>query len=172
MDDIFDELISSVNAPSLYKICRTCKESKFVSYFSLDKTKKDGRTTQCKSCYSEYHNKNSLKINERRKSLHDRYRERSKLKSKEWARNNPEKVKNKSLSKYGLTLIEFNSLVEVQNGLCLICKCELVIGRHTHVDHCHTTGKVRGILCQSCNTKLGWFEKNHHEILSYLNRSK
>jgi predicted adenine nucleotide alpha hydrolase (AANH) superfamily ATPase len=53
---------------------------------------------------------------------------------------------------------------------CQICG-ELELTRSSkrhHVDHCHKTGKVRGLLCQSCNLKLGWFEKNQENILAYL----
>lgn len=47
-----------------------------------------------------------------------------------------------------------------QNNLCAICKDELPEGKHCHVDHDHTTGKVRGLLCHHCNTALGLFDEN------------
>ena len=55
---------------------------------------------------------------------------------------------------------------------CLICGEEEFSRsekRH-HVDHCHKTGKVRGLLCQRCNLKLGWYEKYQDQINSYLMR--
>jgi len=155
---------------SAVKCCRTCVEYKPLEHFSKDATKKDGKNTQCKSCYSEYHGANHARINARRKALHVRYSERSKAYSKEWAKANPEKVKNKSLAKYGLDLDGFNCLVELQHGLCKICECELIIGKHSHVDHDHDTGEVRGILCQNCNTKLGWYEKHTGSIHRYLKK--
>ena len=50
-------------------------------------------------------------------------------------------------------------LVKKQKGLCKICKSDGG-GRSLHVDHCHTTGKVRGLLCSNCNTGLGLFKDN------------
>ena len=58
--------------------------------------------------------------------------------------------------KYGISLQEYNDMFANQDGCCSIC------GRHQvefknalHVDHCHHTGKVRELLCQSCNTGIG-----------------
>ena len=57
--------------------------------------------------------------------------------------------------KYGLTLRKFFRMISDQCGRCKICGKKLDMGRHTHIDHCHTTGKVRGILCRGCNLGLG-----------------
>lgn len=60
---------------------------------------------------------------------------------------------------YGITLDERNKLLEIQAFKCAICQCELEPhGTLTHTDHCHTTGKVRGILCTNCNRGLGHFK--------------
>lgn len=58
------------------------------------------------------------------------------------------------LKRYGLTEIEFAVIEASQQGVCLICQqfCE-----NMHVDHCHSTGKVRGLLCPQCNVGLGSF---------------
>lgn len=57
-------------------------------------------------------------------------------------------------TKYGLTLKEYYEMESSQNGVCAICK-----GRSTDkslaVDHCHETGKIRGLLCDRCNIALG-----------------
>jgi hypothetical protein len=52
-----------------------------------------------------------------------------------------------------------------QIGLCAICQEPMTKPR---LDHCHVTGFVRGALCNSCNVKLGWFEKRRKEIENYL----
>lgn len=59
--------------------------------------------------------------------------------------------------RYGITLDDYNSVLEAQNGRCAICG-ELP-SNHLCIDHDHKTGKVRGLLCISCNVALGWFEK-------------
>jgi hypothetical protein len=71
-------------------------------------------------------------------------------------------VKNrerKLKSRYGITIEEYNHLLKKQRGRCAICK--LSEDEHTNslaVDHCHSTGKVRGLLCTSCNVALGHFK--------------
>jgi len=57
--------------------------------------------------------------------------------------------------KYGLTLLEFNSLLSKQGYKCAICDKPLENRRDIHIDHDHKKGKVRGILCRSCNTGIG-----------------
>ena len=52
---------------------------------------------------------------------------------------------------YGLTRLELNVLVEIQGGLCAICQ----VNPAEHVDHCHDSGKIRGVLCFTCNVALG-----------------
>ena len=68
--------------------------------------------------------------------------------------------------KYGITLEQYNAMFTVQNGCCLICnEHQTVSGKELSVDHCHTTGKIRGLLCSNCNLMLG-FAKDNVEILS------
>lgn len=58
---------------------------------------------------------------------------------------------------------------EAQAGGCAICREPLTVTRH--IDHSHVSGFVRGVLCASCNTKLGWYEKRKHAIEGYLARA-
>jgi hypothetical protein len=60
--------------------------------------------------------------------------------------------------RYGLTLEQYQSLVEKQGGRCAICK--RVLEKILVVDHCHETGRVRGLLCDRCNAGLGMFVDN------------
>ncbi len=64
---------------------------------------------------------------------------------------------------YGITKQEYNEMLEVQGGACLLCnkksyKTSSGKVRSLYVDHCHDTGKVRGLLCQNCNVGLGNFK--------------
>lgn len=78
-----------------------------------------------------------------------------------WAKNHPEsghryKLKNR----YGISIVEYNTLLKSQNGVCAICEqLETKKMKNTlqylSVDHCHKTGKNRGLLCDSCNRTLG-----------------
>lgn len=63
---------------------------------------------------------------------------------------------------YGLTMVEYNALLRTQGGVCAVCgKDEPQARGRTGkqfalaVDHCHKTGKVRGLLCQKCNRAIG-----------------
>ncbi len=67
--------------------------------------------------------------------------------------------------KYGIALGDFNRLLDKQNNRCAICKqCPPLIkakwgfAQTLHVDHCHRTGVVRGLLCVRCNQSIGRFE--------------
>ena len=56
---------------------------------------------------------------------------------------------------------DFNSMFEAQKGYCKICeKHQLDLGKTLSVDHNHTTGQVRGLLCQKCNAMIGMANDN------------
>jgi hypothetical protein len=64
-------------------------------------------------------------------------------------------------------------MLELQQGKCAIC--EKSSDKHLFVDHCHTTGKIRGLLCQHCNTLLGMAFDDTNILLSavaYLNKQE
>ena len=61
------------------------------------------------------------------------------------------------LARYGMTPDEFQAMLADQGGVCFICGREEVLDRALSVDHCHTCGAVRGLLCCRCNFALGAF---------------
>lgn len=74
---------------------------------------------------------------------------------------------NRIHTKYGISQTEWQSLWNQQQGLCGVCRCILTPppDYHTSVDHCHATGRVRGLLCTACNTGLGHFKDNAQNML-------
>ena len=55
-----------------------------------------------------------------------------------------------------MSLDDYNKLYEEQRGCCCICKTrESKLNKKLFVDHCHTTGKIRGLLCHHCNAAIG-----------------
>jgi hypothetical protein len=73
--------------------------------------------------------------------------------------------------KYNLTEEQVHALKEAQGDNCAICGREKPFARWRRelvIDHCHTTGAVRGLLCNRCNTHLGWYEENLDKIKGYL----
>lgn len=73
---------------------------------------------------------------------------------------------------YGLTRSQYEALLAAQGGGCALCGAEAgTQGEALHVDHCHDSQKVRGILCSRCNRGLGYFEDDPRRLLdaaSYL----
>lgn len=58
-------------------------------------------------------------------------------------------------SRYGITISDYDRMEQEQNGLCLICHRPETQRKRLAVDHCHKTGKVRGLLCTTCNSAIG-----------------
>jgi hypothetical protein len=86
----------------------------------------------------------------------------------EWKAEHPGWHRNWWLKKeYGISLVEFNRLVEEQKGLCAICE-ELPGKRGLHADHCHVNGGVRGLLCFRCNAALGLFRNNPRLLVNAI----
>ena len=80
-------------------------------------------------------------------------------------------------SAYGISLDTYNKMVLEHKHKCAICGCDETESHHglLHVDHCHKTGKVRGLLCQLCNTALGKFKDSEEMLLkavSYIRKYK
>jgi hypothetical protein len=79
--------------------------------------------------------------------------------------------------KYNLSIEEFDKMFETQNFKCAICSNTHSYGRRNtlHVDHCHETGKVRGLLCNNCNAGMGLLQDNIENLkkaIEYLEKSK
>lgn len=104
---------------------------------------------------------------ERMKALRKKSPERYREANVKWRNNNREKLradeklrasKHGNLKKYGMTKEDFNTMLDQQGGVCKICRNPNLQQKvRLHVDHCHKTGIVRGLLCAHCNHGLGRF---------------
>lgn len=65
---------------------------------------------------------------------------------------------------FNLSVEDYNDMKKSQDDACKICGRKVKLA----VDHCHTTNKVRGLLCITCNTHLGWYEREKINIERYL----
>jgi hypothetical protein len=130
----------------LIKTCIKCKKTWVLSNFYKKSGRKNQWQSYCKFCV---HNLRALDA----KNNPKKYAKRAKL----WRDKNPDKVKNNHLkAKFGITLKDFNRMRKTQNYKCFGCKrSEKLFNRHLCVDHCHKTGKIRALLCNSCNGILG-----------------
>ena len=89
--------------------------------------------------------------------------------------------KNSKLKKaYGITLDQYNEMLSKQDGKCMICLSDNngfynKKPKAFAVDHCHTTGKIRGLLCGDCNTGIGLLKDNIdllNNAIKYLNKTR
>ena len=113
------------------KVCYRCDIEQPLSAFSNEKKKSDGKSSRCRTCSSEMF-KNWRNANLETQRIKDRVTHYTRT--------------------YNLTLEDAKKLVDSRIGLCPICTqiAPLV------VDHCHTSGAVRGLICSSCNSVLGY----------------
>jgi coenzyme F420-reducing hydrogenase beta subunit len=104
-------------------------------------------------------------IERRRNKLGSRCKSCSREVAREWRAKNPDAEKKRYklnrqsvrerhlVKKYGVSLAEYERMFTEQGGKCAICKKQQT--RSFDVDHCHSTGQVRGLLCTSCNRMVG-----------------
>lgn len=142
------------------KKCATCKELKTLDRFNNAKRYKDGLYFRCKDCCRKQQNSNYAKNPEK-------YR----LKAKLWRDSNKDKHRSalrrcELKRKYKITPEIYARLLSDQNGVCAICsKAQDSFQKVFAVDHSHSTGRIRGLLCSRCNTSLGLIRENHSVAL-------
>lgn len=85
------------------------------------------------------------------------FRKEVKEKVRDWQANNPRKRKAQRISAYGLTMDQYEAMLESQNYECAICGYNDTENKKMFpvIDHNHATGEVRGILCANCNRMIG-----------------
>lgn len=90
-----------------------------------------------------------------------------------WAKAHPEKTakqhSRKRLRRYGLTQAQYEALLIKQKNACAMCSKPFKVT--PHIDHCHRTKKVRGLLCARCNVGLGVYERLAELAAAYLKRT-
>jgi len=80
--------------------------------------------------------------------------------------NNDPRLRSFELKRYGITVAEYDALLEKQGGVCAICRKHSK--RRLCVDHCHRTGTVRGLLCHRCNLGLGYLKEDQASLVATL----
>jgi len=138
------------------KKCSKCGEEKPVNQFHARSESKDGLRGQCKACWNGIRNSNGR---HRRAQLKYRKNNPEKCAQLDKAKEakKPEHYKKmkhryRLLKRYGLTIEQYNSMLETQAGQCAICGKKM---KQPNIDHCHATGKVRELLCLTCNFVIG-----------------
>lgn len=123
----------------MVKQCPQCRTEKEAADFYRAKYTKDGRAVWCKACESAKYRR--------------RYRANPRLLCDQVANARRRRL-------YGITPEQFDATLAAQGGVCALCSKPPSARRKFAVDHCHTTGKVRGLLCFACNVALGKFNED------------
>jgi hypothetical protein len=166
-----------VDPTATSKICAKCKQDKPLSEYTKTKCNKSGLVARCCNC-----------VNAAQKVWRDTHPEKGREYNRRWTERNPNFKKKEKfftyeyqreaylrlgrsrvlMQKYGITADEFDSMLAAQGGGCAICarKDSGAPDRVMSVDHCHESGKIRGILCHYCNVGLGNFQDDPDRIMT------
>lgn len=141
------------NPPVDDRQCGRCKKLLPVSAFYPNYGRRSGLAPNCKSCQVEYTRNWQREHAEAFNAYQRTYRQ-------QWQAANPEKAKKirreRHVAKnYGLTLEEYEQLTN--QPTCAICDVEFGPDLKPCLDHCHSSGRIRGVLCTHCNFGLGYF---------------
>ena len=120
------------------RVCTKCGQEKQITEFHKKKGAADGIGRQCKVCHSSY-------LKKSKKKNPDAHADR-------WLRY-----------KYGLTIEDFRKMEEEQGGSCAICGTRP--NYRLCVDHRHDTGRIRGLLCRTCNKAIGQLGDTPESVL-------
>jgi hypothetical protein len=120
----------------------------------------------CKNCYNKWLLENNPEYVKKQKENHKNWMKSHINYKKEYdkkyiAKQEPDYNRIRLLrSKYNLTIDDYEALLKKQNGGCAICGNKPKEGKNLHIDHCHETGVLRGLLCFRCNFGLSYFGEN------------
>lgn len=124
---------------SIVKTCGKCGETKPLERFTKTTGNKCGYRSPCKDCNNAYYAKRRIEKYEEVRTYERKFHKQRRLRYE-----------------YGITEDVYNHMKSLQNDQCAICKRETTLV----IDHCHSTGAVRGLLCSKCNTGIGMFKEN------------
>lgn len=183
------------------KYCKKCGTEKPLAEFAGDKGFTDGHKATCKACEKPikqaWYQKNRAISIERAKQYRIDHPEWAKTMnssahrsefSRSWRDRNPEKAQilarrtsiNRRFKKHGLTQEQYISLLASQNNVCAAChetpvtsavRNSAIAFDNFVIDHCHASGVVRGIVCNTCNVALGMIRDNPNtarKLAAYL----
>ncbi len=135
------------------KTCTKCGESKELGEFALERRGKYGRKSMCKKCDCNYSIQYRIANPEKRKEQDMRWRNKYPARARLISLR--EGAKKRNHAPPAISESELEALTQNHEGTCDMGTCER---KATHLDHCHKTGRVRGILCNQCNTAIGLLE--------------
>lgn len=173
--------------------CRTCGIGKRYDEYYTDKRYPNG-DIHCAECRREkvkrWRDANPDRAKEIGKASRGRNPEAARVRARNWYATNkpraltraakrrrefPDVIKSEKLkASFGITIERYNEILTSQSHKCAICgMSQIENGKALAVDHCHSTGAVRGLLCSRCNYGLGMFLDSVNTLssaISYLHK--
>lgn len=140
------------------KICTKCNINKPINEFHAKKGGKFDKRADCATCVAKY--QANRRNGPKRQSILEEKRK--------YSQAHPEIKRNSDyIKKYNITLEDYNSKLLSQSGCCAICGANNPNNnqhKHLYVDHNHTTGKIRGLLCNPCNNTIGYSKEDINRL--------
>lgn len=149
------------------RICPKCNIEKPYSEFYKESSTSTGISSYCKICKNKKAKEIMSRPHNKKKA-----NQRAAVYRKDNAQAFKLGVKFSSYKKQGINITkeEYKKMYEMQNGYCAICNNHVSsYKRDLSLDHDHNTGKVRGFLCDCCNTGLGLFKDNTEIMFKAIN---
>lgn len=156
------ELAPDVEQSEELKRCPKCTLEKSLDLFYKNSasTSKTKTSSWCKECtlksQSDYNARNKEQISTRRAARYRTPEGKRSRRNSDWKK------------RYGVTYDEVEKILADQGDRCAICKTPIELGKHTHLDHQHVTGKVRGVLCVNCNLMIGHAKEDVSRLRSAI----
>ncbi len=133
------------------KTCKACNVSKELTEFYKDKETKDGYINKCKACKDQ----RNIAWRKDNKDKWNAYMREFNAEHPLSIADKRQKASRTLKHRYGITMDEYDAMLASQGGGCKICGKGMFEQKVRFcVDHCHVTGKVRGILCGGCNSAI------------------
>lgn len=168
------------------RICNKCGVTKRLEEFHVHRRLKHGRAYTCAVCVNglvkAWSQTTRGKESQRRakQKYINKPEKRARANARNLARSRLGSVKQRQFDKnlrqtYGIDSEDWARLFNGQEGRCAVCRAVLQFDRSTHVDHCHRSKKVRGLLCGPCNRALGQVKDEPwrlRELAAYVERHR
>lgn len=141
----------------LMKKCSKCNIVKPFKDFCKESHAKSGLRSRCKSCRNydkkQYRKTEKAVMQDRKYKKSAQYKLTHNTEKRKRSRRNNHLIKN-----FGLSIESYEKLLKMQKGVCAICLQVCSTGKELAVDHCHSTGRIRGLLCTKCNMGIGFLD--------------
>lgn len=155
------------------KRCSKCKQDQPRAEFYRHARTSDGLGSWCRSCFREQYAATKATRKARKSQRYHADLRASRAAGRAYREANKERLAAISRkSKYGLSAEQYAEMVARSKGRCDLCG-DPPSNRGLSIDHCHSTGVVRGLLCARCNTALGKFRDDPQllrEAANYVER--